>query len=88
MGKPLSYVEVTADKAVVNRATSTGVFDGNVVGFYRLQAGGAPGENFNFKGERATITYDAKAAQTGEGLSVFVNRADMQVPSFNLGGQK
>ena len=85
VGKP-THLEVTADKAVVNRATSTGVFDGNVVGFYTLQNGSTPDQKFNFKGERATVTYDAKAAPTGDGLSVVVTGApvDVEVPSFNL----
>ena len=88
VGKP-THLEVTSDKAVVNRATSTGVFEGNVNGFYTLQNGDAPGQKFNFKGERATVTYDAKAAQVGDGLSVVVTRApdalvEVEVPSFNL----
>ncbi len=86
VGKP-THLEVTADKAIINRATSTGVFDGNVTGYYRLQAGTAPAQNFNFNGERATITYDAEAAKTGDGLSVLVTGkpVDVEVPSFNLG---
>ena len=85
VGKP-THLEVISDKAVVNRANSTGVFDGNVTGFYTLQNGSAPGQKFNFKGERATVTYDAKAAQSGDGLSVVVTGApvDIEVPSFNL----
>ena len=85
VGKP-THLEVTSDTAVVNRATSTGVFDGNVTGFYTLQNGAAPGQKFNFKGERATVTYDAKAAQAGDGLSVVVTGApvDVEVPNFNL----
>ena len=88
VGKP-THLEVISDKAVVNRATSTGVFDGNVSGFYTLQNGGAPGQKFNFKGERATVTYDAQAAQVGDGLSVVVIGApgapvDVEVPNFNL----
>ena len=85
VGKP-THLEVTSDKAIVNRATSTGVFDGNVVGFYTLQNGSAPGQKFNFNGERATITYDAQAAKTGDGLSVVVTGApvEVEVPNFNL----
>lgn len=80
----LSYVEVTADTATVNRATSTGVFDGNVVGFYRLQ--NSP-TTFNFKGERATVIYDAQSAKTGDGLSVVVTGTpvDIYLPDFSLG---
>ncbi len=80
-----THVEVTADKAVVNRATSTGVFDGNVKGFYVLQNAPSP---FNFQGERATVKYDAQAAKTAgnDGLNVVVTGApvDVQVPAFNL----
>ena len=80
----LSYVEVTADKATVNRASSTGVFEGNVVGFYRLQNSPTP---FNFKGERVTINYDAKGGNSGNGLSVNVTGTpvDIEVPEFSLG---
>ncbi len=80
----LSYVEVTADKATVNRATSTGVFEGNVKGFYRLQ--NSP-EKFDFSGERVTVNYDAQAAKTGDGLSVNVTGTpvDVEVPEFSLG---
>ena len=80
-----THIEITADKATVNRATSTGVFDGNVKGFYLLQDAPTP---FNFKGDRATVAYDAKAAASGagDGLSVVVTGApvDVDVPSFNL----
>lgn len=86
VGKP-THLEVTADKAIINRANSTGVFEGNVVGYYRLQSSTAPAQNFNFNGERATITYDAEAAKTGDGLSVVVTGKPVaiEVPSFNLG---
>ena len=82
--KALSYVEVTADKATVNRATSTGVFEGNVKGFYRLQ--NSP-EKFDFSGEIVNVSYDAAAAKTGDGLTVNVSGTPVkvQVPEFNLG---
>ena len=84
IGKP-THLEVTADKAVVNRANSTGVFDGNVVGFYRLQAGATPAQNFNFNGDRATVTYDPTAAKTGDGaFAIAFEQIDVEVPSFNL----
>ena len=80
-----THVEVTADKAVVNRATSSGVFDGNVKGFYVLQNSPSP---FNFVGERATVSYDAKAAAQADndGLNVVVTGSpvDVEVPAFNL----
>ena len=81
--KALTYVEVTADKASVNRATSTGVFEGNVKGFYRLQNSPTP---FTFNGERAVVKYDAKAAVTGDGLSVVVTGTpvEVEVPAFSL----
>ena len=81
--KALSYVEVTADKATVNRATSTGVFEGHVVGFYRLQ--NSP-DKFDFSGERVNVIYDAKAP-TGAGLSVNVTGSpvNVEVPEFSLG---
>ncbi len=78
----LSYVEVTADKAMVNRATSTGVFDGNVTGFYRLQ--NSP-EKYPISGERVTVVYDAEAAKTGDGLRVDATDVDVKVPAFDLG---
>ena len=80
--KALSYVEVTADKATVNRATSTGVFEGNVKGFYRLQ--NSP-QKFDISGERVTVTYDAQSAKTGDGLIVNATRVDVEIPEFNLG---
>lgn len=85
VGKP-THLEVTADEAIVNRANSTGVFNGNVVGFYLLQSGAAPTQKFNFNGDRATVTYDAQAAKTGDGLSVVVTGAPVtvEVPNFNL----
>ncbi len=85
VGKP-THLEVTADQATINRATSTGVFDGHVIGFYTLQSGNAPGQKFNFNGEIATVTYDAQAAKTGDGLSVVVTGApvEVEVPNFNL----
>ena len=80
----LSYVEVTADKATVNRATSTGVFEGNVKGFYRLQ--NSP-QKYDISGERVIVSYDAKAAKTGDGLSVNVTGTpvSVEVPEFDLG---
>ena len=80
----LTYVEVTADKATVNRATSTGVFEGNVKGFYRLQNSPTV---FNFKGERVMVIYDAKAAKNGNGLSVNADGSPFKIelPEFNLG---
>lgn len=80
----LSYVEVTADEATVNRATSTGVFNGNVVGFYRLQ--NSP-QKFDISGERVTVTYDAQAAKNGNGLIVNVTGSPVrvEVPEFDLG---
>lgn len=83
-GKALSYVELTADKATVNRATSTGVFDGNVKGFYRLQD--SP-QKFDLSGERVTVTYDSQAAKNGDGLNVNVTGSPVTVelPEFNLG---
>ena len=58
--KAISYVEVSADKATVNRATSTGVFEGNVKGFYRLQ--NSP-QKYDISGERVIVSYDAQAAK-------------------------
>lgn len=80
----LTYVEITGDKAVVNRATSTGVFDGNVTGFYRLQDAPKP---FNIKGEQVTVKFDPLAAKTGDGLSVVATGTpvSVEVPAFTLG---
>ena len=83
VGKP-THVEVTADSATVNRANSTGVFEGNVTGFYRLQAANAPAQKFDFSGESATVTYDPKAAKGESGLSIVVKLVDTEVPSFDL----
>ena len=63
----LSYVEVTADKATVNRATSTGAFEGNVVGFYQLQNSS---QKFDIRGEQVTVKYDEQAAKNGDGLTI------------------
>jgi hypothetical protein len=84
IGKP-TRVEVTSDKASVNLQTSVAKFDGNVKGFYRLQPAVGAAQNYNFAGEQATIGYDAKAAQTGNGLSVEVTGSvEVQTPSFDF----
>ncbi len=82
--KAISYVEVTADKVTVNRASSTGVFEGNVKGFYRLQ--NSP-QKYDLSGERIVVSYDAKAAKNGDGLSVDANGTPfrIRVPGFDLG---
>ena len=80
VGKP-THLEVTADKATVNRANSTGVFQGHVTGFYQLQGTKDP---FNFKGDQATVKFDAAAPTNG--LSVVVTGApvDVEVPAFDF----
>ena len=85
VGKP-THLEVTSDKAIVNRANSSGVFDGNVVGFYRLQGGATPDEKYDFNGDRATVTYDAQAAKTGNGLSIVMTGGpvNVEVPAINF----
>ncbi len=84
IGKP-TRVEVTSDKADVNLQTSTANFTGNVKGFYRLQPTTGAAQNYNFAGDQATIRYDAKAAETGNGLSVDVTGSvEVQAPSFDF----
>ena len=77
----LTYVEVAADKATINRATSTGVFEGNVKGFYRLQNSPKP---LAFSGERAVVKYDVAAAKAGDSLRVEATDVDVEVPAFSL----
>ncbi len=87
VGKP-TRVEVASDGAIIERATSTATFAGNVKGFYRLSAAGAAPQNYDFAGSRAVIRFvqpaDAKAGMLA-GLNVDVSDAVVGGPSFNLG---
>lgn len=84
IGKP-TRVEVASDSAVIERATSTATFEGNVKGFYRLAQNGEP-QNFDFAGTRAVIRYLPVAGQNAlAGLSVQVKDAAVGAPAFNLG---
>ena len=89
LGKP-THVEVAADGATIERATSTAIFDGNVKGFYRLNPDGTP-QNYDFAGTKATIRYAPTPGATGgnaSALSKFelqVKGAEVNGPPFNLG---
>lgn len=84
LGKP-THVEVSADGAVFDRATSQATFSGNVRGFYRLQSAGGS-RDFPFSGERAVISFDPKAASTQAGLNVEVTGAPVTIdaPAFEF----
>lgn len=91
LGKP-THVEVAADGAIIERATSTATFDGNVKGFYRLSPPTGTPQNYNFVGNRAVIRYvvPTGAQATGNalaGLNVEVTGVPVSVegPAFNLG---
>lgn len=85
IGKP-THVEVAADGAIIERATSTATFNGNVKGYYRLNQNGAP-QNFDFAGTRAVIRYvpTAGGQNTLAGLNLQVSGATVEGPAFNLG---
>ncbi len=84
-GKP-TRVEVAADGAVIDRATSTVTFTGNVKGFYRLTPATGTPQNFDFAGSRAVIRYAPTPAGGNAlaGLSVQVSGATVQGPAFNF----
>ncbi|RYG69365.1 hypothetical protein EON80_09940 [bacterium] len=89
LGKP-THVEIAADGAVIDRATSTGTFDGNVKGFYTLNPVNGVTQPYNFVGTRAVVRYVAPTAAEGNalsGLSVDVKGAPLTIeaPSFNFG---
>ena len=89
VGKP-TRVEVASNGALIDRATSTATFDGDVKGFYTLApAVGAP-QNFDFAGNRAVVRYVApteKLENALAGLSVQVTGAPVSLegPSFDFG---
>lgn len=56
VGRP-TRVEAEADSAVVNRATNTLNFDGNVIGYYLLAPAGGEPQKYDFTGNKATIRY-------------------------------
>ena len=83
IGKP-TRVEVASDGAIIERATSTATFEGNVKGFYRLIQNGAP-RNFDFAGTRAVIrSLPANAGARAE-FNIDVKDADVKGPAFDLG---
>jgi hypothetical protein len=89
VGKP-TRVEVAADSALIERATSTATFDGNVKGFYTLAPATGTPQNFDFVGNRAVVRYVAPAAGASgplSGLSVQVSGAPVSLegPSFDFG---
>lgn len=89
VGRP-THVEVAADGAVIDRATSTATFDGNVKGFYSLSSAATPSAPYNFAGSRAVIRYVVPATGATDnlaGLSVQVTGAPVSIeaPAFNLG---
>jgi hypothetical protein len=91
-GKP-THVEVAADGAVIERATSTATFTGNVKGFYLLAPIGGVAAPYNFAGSKAIVTYVVPPAGTvptgnaAPGLSVQVTGAPVSIdaPAFNFG---
>ncbi len=90
IGKP-THVEVAADSAIIERATSTATFAGNVKGFYRLIQNGVP-QNFDFAGTKAVIRSVAPGSSGQNGAQNALARFDLSVsdanfnaPAFNLG---
>ena len=83
IGRP-TRVEVTADGAVIERATSTATFSGNVQGFYRLQGTTGTPLNYKFAGDEAIIRYDSSAPSASAGFNVEISNARTDAPSFDL----
>lgn len=83
IGKP-THVEVAANSATIDRATSTATFEGNVKGFYRLIQGGVA-QNFDFSGTKAVIRSASFTQGAGAGFNLEVSGAEVEGPAFNLG---
>ncbi|RYX85010.1 hypothetical protein EON83_07115 [bacterium] len=84
VGTP-THIEVTADGAIFDRATSKATFSGNVRGFYRLQTANGP-QNYAFSGDQAVISFNSQAASTQSGLNVEVTGAPVSIdaPAFEF----
>lgn len=91
VGRP-TKVEAEADSAVVNRATNTLTFDGNVTGFYVLTQADAQPQKYDFTGAKAVIRYvpDEQAnAETPAGLKADITGlpgkpVEVSTPAFNF----
>ncbi len=91
MGRP-TKVEAEADSAVVNRATSTLTFEGNVTGFYVLTQADAQPQKYDFTGAKAIIRYVATEqanAETPAGLKADITGVpgkpvEVSTPAFNF----
>lgn len=89
LGRP-TRVEASGDGAVIDRAASTMVFEGNVRGFYTLSGGtgtaASGAQNFNFAGSKASFRYNPTGAEDPRaGLSVEVLNANIEGPGFDFG---
>ncbi len=84
VGTP-THIEVTADGAIFDRATSKATFSGNVRGFYRLQTATGP-QNYAFSGDQAVIGFNPQAASTQSGLNVEVTGKPVSIdaPAFEF----
>lgn len=91
LSKP-THVEVQSDTATVERATNTMTFQGNVIGFYTLAPAGAPPQQYNFSGTKATIKYIPEAQATVDnpaGMKADIigdpnKPVQVDTPSFNV----
>ncbi|BCM89660.1 hypothetical protein IAD21_01507 [Abditibacteriota bacterium] len=80
-----THIEVTADGASFDRATSKATFSGNVRGSYRLQTPSGP-QNYAFSGDQAVISFNTQAASTQSGLNVEVTGVPVEInaPGFEF----
>jgi lipopolysaccharide export system protein LptA len=91
VGKP-THVEATADSAVVQRATNTLTFEGNVVGFYQLAPPESEPQKYDFNGDKAVMRYVPDSQATIEmpaGLKADITGTpgkpvEVSTPAFNF----
>lgn len=91
VGRP-TKVEAEADGAVVNRATNTLTFEGNVTGFYVLAQADAQPQKYDFTGAKAVIRFvpsEQANAETPAGLKADITGVpgkpvEVSTPAFNF----
>jgi lipopolysaccharide export system protein LptA len=87
-----THIEATADSAIISRRTNTLVFEGNVVGFYKLASGEGEPQNYDFKGDKAVMRYVPESQATAElpaGLKADITGTpgkpvEVSTPAFNF----
>lgn len=91
IGRP-TQVEAEADAAIVNRATSTLTFEGNVTGFYVLAQADGASQKYDFTGAKAVIRHvspEQANAETPAGLKADITGVpgkpvEVSTPAFNF----